>query len=184
MLVGDGWAFVHIPKCGGSTVRAILKGWECVEVLPMFPRNTVDHGFHWVGQNVHPGSFTFVRHPVIWLCSYWSERAKESRKSKNIHMRIQLLDRLWTPDPSLFLTRVAINAPGYVGELFDAYTAYAVNVHRLEDGIDHVLSDILGKPVSAPIKNTGWAPKVTERARRLVISSERAALEKYGYTKC
>jgi len=183
MLVGNGWAFIHIPKCGGAAVRSVLSGWECVDVLPLFPRNTVSHGFHWVAKDVHPGSFTFVRHPVTWLASYWSERGKEFlHDQESVRISIQLLDRLWSPDPDLFLARVAYNLPGYVGELFDAYAAYAVSVHRLEDGIAPVLSKLLGVDhVHVQTKNAGWSPKVSDRASRLIMASEKAAIEKYGY---
>lgn len=184
MLVGDGWAFVHIPKCGGTSVRAVLHGKEISEILPMFPWNTVSHEFHWVARKVHPGSFTFVRHPVSWLCSYWSERFREEGRFRDPRLPGRILDQLWSDDPGNFLLKVATYAPGYVGKLFDAYTAYAVNVYKLEDGIAPVLSRVSGTAVIVPTKNAGRELKIIKRAKLLVISKEQAMLKKYGYLKC
>lgn len=179
VLVGDGWAFVHIPKCGGTTVRSILKGYEIIETLPMFPDNTVEHGFHWVGSYVYPGSFTFVRHPVDWLCSYWSERNNEVKNNGKIQSSNVVLNRLWTPDINLFLTRVSINSPGYVSSVFSAYTAFAESVYRLEDGIDEVLSTITGRRIVTQQKNRGDIPEINNKARRLVEVSEHKAITRY-----
>ncbi len=175
MLVGDGWAFVHIPKCGGSSVRAVLSGTEVAEILPMASSSTVFHKFHWVASGVRAGSFTFVRHPAAWLRSYWSERSKEPRSDS------RALDRLWSDDPSEFLMNVARQEPGYVGRMFDAYAAHAEVVHRLEDGIDAVLSRILGRQITAPRINRGKCPPVSNTALEAVAESEGETLARYGY---
>lgn len=175
MLIGDGWAFVHVPKCGGTTVRRALRGREVADVLPMFPRNTVDHRFHWVMQGVASGAFGFVRHPATWLASYWSERKREGAIRYD-----RFLDRLWSDDVSEFVLRVALNAPGYVGEMFEAYSQYGF-LYRLEDGIAPVLKKYA--PGHGPIshQNRGERSPLSQLAVDAVAKSEAATLKRWGY---
>lgn len=176
MLVGNGWAFIHIPKCGGTSVRGVLKGREIKEVLPMYPEHTVDHRYHWIAKNQPPGRvFCFVRHPLDWLKSYWTMRMKE-QPNKN-----KVLDQYLIGDFEVFVRRVCRFQPGYVGRMFDAYTEYATEIYKLEQGIDKVLSSILERRVTSFVKNKGNTPSHTKRTQIMVARSESYAIEKYGY---
>lgn len=157
MLVGKGWAFIHIPKCGGTTIRAVLQGREVADYLPMIPDQTVDHRFHWLSHCRPRGEvFTVVRKPHRWLLSYWNMRSKEERKPW------RALDRLWSDDPDEFIQRVAREQPGYIGRMFHAYMPWpGIRVHRLEDGLNWLSQYGAGKVEK---KNLGHPPPISDES--------------------
>jgi len=174
MLVGKGWAFIHIPKCGGTTIRAVLQGREVADYLPMVPENTVDHRYHWLSHLRPRGDvFTVVRKPHRWLLSYWAMRSKEER------MDWRVLDRLWSDDPDVFIQRVAVKEPGYIGRMFQAYTPWpGIKVHRLEDGLDW-LRNYTDQPVTR--RNMGHPPPISDESIAAISESESDLLAR-GYS--
>ena len=177
VLRGDNWSFIHIPKCGGSAVRAAMEGEEISEVLPMYPEHTVNHPFHYVSKEQFSGrNFCFVRHPVSWLRSYWAMRLSEGKRSPE-----KALDLLWHNNFDVWARRVCNTHPGYVGSLFNAYTQHANEVYRLEDGIDPVLSSIMGETVITNIVNKSILPKCNGVTNRRICNSEQSIIRQYGY---
>lgn len=175
MLVGNGWAFVHIPKCGGTSVRHVMHGREVFEVLPLAEERTVSHHFHGVAKTRPAGRvFCFVRHPAAWLRSYWDMRVLEGRRDPR-----KVLDRLWSDDFDLWVERVCQERPGYVGRLFDAYIAHTTEVHRLEDGLDPVLSDILGRPIHTRRHNRGRQAPISRATAERIQESERNVINRF-----
>lgn len=131
MLCGNGWTFIHTPKCGGTAVRkalARLPAQERGEILPM-ERPTVAHDFHKVGPpDERPDGivFTTTRPPADWLRSYWAMRKFEGALQKD-----KVLDRLWQPDLNLFAVAVCRVEPGYVTELLLSYATHYENTKVL-----------------------------------------------------
>lgn len=176
MLVGRGWAFIHIPKCGGTTVRGVLEGREVSEWLPMVPRHTVSHRFHWLAHSRPPGEvFTFVRRPHRWLLSYWCMRSKEERKAWRV------LDALWSDDHDEFMQSVATKEPGYIGQMYDAYMPYpGIKVHTLEGRkMAGVLRTYAGREVVIEPKNKGFPPPISDESIAAINESEAALLAKF-----
>lgn len=127
MLVGDGWAFVHIAKCAGTTTRSILSGREVAEVMPEAAKTCSAHPYHMIGRERPPGRvFTFIRHPVGWMRSYYDMRLHEGHRNPE-----KALDALWSDNPDQWALRVCEAMPGHVGRLFDAYIDYCTEVHTL-----------------------------------------------------
>lgn len=175
MLVGDGWAFVHVPKCGGTTVRSVLREHEVSEVLPLQDEATVSHRFHWVARARPPGRvFCFVRHPAAWLRSYWCMRVTEGRRDPR-----KVLDALWSSDLDAWALRVCEERPGYVGRLFEAYTACCTEVYRLELGVGPVLSSVIRRYIRVPQLNRGRPATFAPATLAAIAHSERAAIKRY-----
>lgn len=132
MLVGDGWAFIHIPKCGGTSIRAARQGREVSEIWPI-DDPTFSHRFHMIARERPPGIvFTTVRRPDSWLASFWKMRQKRKNWSPKMP-----LDRLFEPDLDRYCERVVTEAPGYIDSMFRGYLSVyeAIEAFRLEDGL-------------------------------------------------
>lgn len=153
MLVGDGWAYIHIAKCGGTTIRSVLKGHEVSDVLPLFPDHTVSHPYHWIARE-RPEGFVFctVRHPAKWLRSYWGERRAEKVRSTGGY-----LDRLWSDDCNQFIRQVCLNAPGYVGRMYEAYMPWPIEAYKAEHMMDALAKITDAKPA---IRNARSLPEI------------------------
>ena len=153
MLIGDGWAFIHTPKCGGTTLRAHLKGREVSEWLPMQGRHTVDHPFHWLARERPDGwVFTVQRSPESWLRSYWGHRMRHGWRDG------MFLDQFRDDDLNEFMLRVARNATGYITDMFDAYAKAYGGVEVIDiSKLSYVLKLAKGKDAPAAHKNKGKA---------------------------
>lgn len=166
---------MHISKCGGTTIRTYLKGVEVVERLPI-PSRTFDHRYHWISNERPQGFvFTLVRHPAHWLRSYWGHRMR-------MGWRDMYLDRHYASDDmNEFAQRVAKNEPGYIGEIFEAYTdAYQdVRVFRMADGLDMPLR-LLG--IHAEPMKMNWGeglPEIHPETLELIEKSEAHVIHRF-----
>ena len=181
MLIGDGWAFIHVPKCGGTAIRAILEGKESSDVMPMYPRCTASHRFHWVAPKRPAGCvFMTVRHPATWLRSYWMHRMRHGWPP-NRH-----LNRLGSVNFAEFVRRVCHHEPGYVSEMFDSYAdAYEdIKVCRLEDGLTEAINQVTSSRLVVPHENVAPDPPViSPQLLAMIAKSEEAALSRYGYNE-
>lgn len=179
MLIGDGWAYIHIAKCGGTALRAVLNGKESSVTMPMYPRQTVSNAKHWIALERPEGRvFTVVRHPADWLRSYWAHRMARG------WIDGMALDVFGTKSLSAFVMRVCANEPGYVSRMFAAYCdAYpGIEVFRLEDGLENVVRSVTGKQIKIPHKNHAKTrTKLTDEALEMVLRAERSATKRFGY---
>lgn len=110
--------FLHIPKTGGNWVRKVLwhNNLEAVRTDPAAEKHTP---LYWVDRRYRSNRqfiFTFVRHPILWLGSYFSyQSVRDWRAIPEI-----LLPRATTLDEFLYL--VAQRCPGVLTDFFQRYT--------------------------------------------------------------
>ena len=140
MLLGTNFAFVHIPKCGGGSVRHALRHVstrEVGEVNPMGQHATTSHAFHQMPRTLDDiNTFAIVREPVAWLRSYWDMRMQEGDLDQD-----KVLDRIFSPDLYKFCRAVLDFWPDYPSQLMLRYAHYIPGtfVYRLEyDGVARV----------------------------------------------
>jgi hypothetical protein len=136
MLVSDKLTFIHIPKCGGTSVRRVLTGHEVSECWPM-PDPSFTHPFHKIGFERPAGRVvTTIRRPDGFLASFWKMRMKRGGLED-----WKPLDRLLDEDVNIFFRNVIKAEPDYIDRMFRAYlTVYDdIEVFRIEDGLSSLL---------------------------------------------
>lgn len=125
MLVTPDFAFLHVPKCGGTTfrdcvTRSGIDSYETGYVNPCDPP-TFDHAFHllpapdkWA---IYPRTVMFYRPKVEWLRSYWGHRMRMGWRDDEG----MALDQYKSDDFLAFARAVAFHLPFYVSAMFAAY---------------------------------------------------------------
>jgi len=186
MLIGNKWAFAHIPKCGGMAVRSVLTGEEQGALLPLGKKAPIFSPLHRITETRPAGgqrTFAVIRHPAAWIKSFWQdqtpERSVDGRKGKD-----RYLLRFWSDDLNQFAMNLCAHHPGYVGHLYRAYMRpFRVAVFRLEDGLDRAIERGTGIKVAVPLvnaSNTGaeYHPDVL----KIIATAEAQCLRRYRYT--
>jgi len=173
-----GYAFAHIPKCGGTAVRSVLPGVELASFLPMGEKCPVVSIWHWLAKKP-PGvrGFTIVRHPCEWVRSYWCDQSPQRVEG------VRYLRRFWSDDINEFAANLCAGHPGYVSELYRAYTSHAgIRAFRLEDGLGCALKWATGRNINVGMVNESpERGSMTDETRRLIMDSERWAAGRFRY---
>jgi hypothetical protein len=179
MLIGDGWAFAYIPKCGGTALRQVLNGFEAGRDIPMGSRAPIYSSLHAMLLRPPPRrrTFTIVRHPASWIRSFWQDQTPARMGGG------RYLHRYWTPDLNEFASNLCVRHPGYVGQLYDAYTSrFGMEVYHLEDGLEQAIERAIGIKTSIPKVNA--SPEIASynpETLDLILQSESRCLKRYWY---
>jgi hypothetical protein len=177
--------FVHIFKCGGSSVREALKATgysvrkEDESGNPLRPFNRRSHG---KPSELTPEErqdrflFTFVREPVAWYRSYWSHRMAHAWTLPQYPEEREA----WGDGRPFnkWVRAICDLHPGFLTRLYAEYTAGVDFVGRTE----HLLGDLrraliqAGEqflPVSIPLANRSRElPPVSDAEKALILDSE------------
>lgn len=165
-LARDG-AFLHVPKTGGSWVRAVLER-NGLAGSSLGPEHTNRHSEKW--------AFCVFREPLAWWMSLWRFRNDTNFPPLDGAHPLYPLDSMHETDLLLFLARAIDEFPGFCGSLFARYQWEADYVLALENLERHMalLANHVGWPVldmNIPPANTSLPrqlpPKIKEVSKRL-----------------
>ena len=185
MLIGNKWAFAHIPKCGGMAVRSVLTGTEEGAMLPLGKKAPIFSPLHRITETRPVGrqrTFTIIRHPAAWIKSFWQDQTPErvgdlpSEKKRYLH-------RFWSDDLNQFAMNLCAHHPGYVGSLYRAYTRpFRMAVFRLEDGIEQAIERGIGIWYSIPVVNASvQSAQYDPEVYQMILTAEASCLRRYRY---
>lgn len=182
MLLGDGWAFVHIPKCGGTSVRSALNGREYGRILPMgLTKTPIMSPWHRVPPDKLSGEisiFTFIRNPVDWIVSFWCDQRPERGCRGYLH-------KFWDADVNGFAEKLCAAHPeGYISTLYSRYirSLSGTRVYKLEEGIENAIYDATGIKANVPRKNASEEkPTLKSRVVDLILDCEKRVIKGHGY---
>lgn len=178
MLIGKGWSFIHIPKCGGTALRRHLTGKEVGDYLPLGSSCAIRSDWHRLPKKRPNGRvFTVVRHPASWLRSFWQDQSPERVGAR------RYLHHFWSDDLNEFVLNVCRESPGYVGTLFHEHIAYhSTKVFRLEDGLHRVLDWLGISHEGVGIVNASpVGPSLNDESLAMVNETEWSTMRKFGY---
>lgn len=178
MLIGHRWAFIHIPKCGGKTLRFYLNGHEEGGIMPMSSKCAVMSPLHRLPKKRPRGRvFTVIRHPAAWLRSYYLDQSPQRIGVE------RYLHQYWSDDLDEFVANVCNGHPGYVSDLYQASMRFhTIKVFRLEDGLGRVLDWLKIRHGNIQrINASPDTPQLSDDAKALVAKTEQITLRKYGY---
>ena len=104
--------FIHVPKCGGRTVKQMLKKY--VSGARVIGDDIYEsHGTPDTNKQV----FGFIRHPATFVHSLWTHRSKKKAHGSdwNWHPDIRMEQECKSQDYNVFIQNV-INGKNYVWE--------------------------------------------------------------------
>jgi len=120
--------FLHVPKTGGSWVKAVLL--QSTDLV-------VERGGNWHSipeGKAYPGKFrfAFVRHPLTWYQSFWAFNMKLNKWNKG---PCRSLGSCKSPDFNVFVSNVVGKFPkGFLSSyLYPKFTGAANFVGRYEN---------------------------------------------------
>lgn len=166
-LVTDKLIFVHVPKTGGSTVRAVLTAL-CPEARESGHVEGAEHQpeKHWGLPQVaaaHPEllhgrlPFAFVRHPVSWLKSRWAWAMHTGfgpKMATEAAAAAHWLASCWSEDFTRFVDMYLERRPGeytrQVMTMLGYWTPPLVSyIGRSEDLVAHLMNvaQVAGQPL-------------------------------------
>jgi len=159
-LLRSGAVFIHVPKCGGTSVREVLKrqrlwrdrvgfkhstpahvnavlrhhGWQFIKHWPRHP---------WVTPGALRRAFKFcvIRDPIGWYESYWKYMAGEWHPWEVGRWHPQRpIDGCGSDDFNEFVRKVLAKRPGYVSEMFGWYVDGCDFVGRCERLVEDTIT--------------------------------------------
>ena len=185
-LSGDGFAFVHVPKTGGTwAMQAMKRAGVKYEILgegdPHPSQDKIEAPFR----------FGFVRHPATWYASWWAffhEKVHDYDPPNEFERRTMELS---FPD---FVNYVTETQPGFMIGLYNRYVGPPDDeidyIGRYENLVEHLihalrLADIPFDPeaiIQTPHANVaGERPMITPEQREAIYNAEREVYDRFGY---
>jgi len=172
--------YIHIPKCGGWSMRKFLPQYLGAghEAKP----------YHGLPETVERG-FTLVRHPVDWIRSLWTYRNNLQWKFRGGHAA--KASSYW--HACIGLTQWAAGLPwaDFVDQLcaldndivyviYGMYRHPDVKIYQLEH-VGELVAD-LGLDAEFPVTHvTTGKPTITDEQREKLERLCRRSIEDYGY---
>jgi len=170
VLINDQCVIHHIPKCGGMSVRVLLKYNKIEhEIVPGQPAgsmpciNAIVAPFEKHHRPVASGkrSLMFVRDYVDWYRSYYGFRT-EARKPLWGWKDTRQFDLLCRADTfSQFLCNVKAHYPdGFIRHLYAEYARYSTDIYRVES-LFPALREFLCDCIEVRIRDNSYIANAT-----------------------
>lgn len=205
-LLKCGALFLHIPKTGGSWISAVLEDNNLVFAHIGGKHSTLERlgNFEKLFRMTHrygkPNKpffrFCFVRHPLRWYESWFTMMSSREwpiwGTDPDYWNPSAILDGLGDTSFNGFISNVLSKRPGFVTEMYGAYTSHGIDyIGRQENIADDLIKllEFLGlkfnadrvrdfKPVNASGKTRiEWRPDLQEATER----AEYASFQRFGY---
>jgi len=194
--------FYHIPKTGGTWVRAAIRaaGIPANEVCGSVPQNDRPGSayFHATPSDIRPQgrfSFAFVRHPLAYYQSYWAYKMRRGPEDFNAfdahHMHNDFCTFAWS---------VVRDYPGWLSDTYARYAGQDGKGVRFVGKLEQLADDLVAALRLArerfdetmlrsvpPVNEASALPGFRERCRytrelaEAVCESEKEAMTLYGY---
>ena len=175
---GQWGTFVHVPKCGGWGFRQFLtdhlgKGNEVGPYHGLPPE--IDNGF------------ALIRHPVLWLRSFWAYRNNSDWRVNPMavpYWPVIVGLTQWAAGLSWtdFVDELVVNQIDYVQIVYSMYRHPHVQVYKLEN-IGELLHD-LGIDAKPPIVHeTPNKPDLTLQVIEKLEYVCHKSIKEYGYNE-
>ena len=190
--------FLHIPKCGGSWVRQVLRAVG-------LPITITRGGVHECAATEGRFVFTFVRHPLTWYPSFWAYRhavAAAQGGPVDGHLRAtaerldEAIDECLVDDTGRprsfagFVEQCLRRHAGFLSAKYELYTPHAVFVGRQETLVEDLLTALRLAGVACDPAVVRGTPRVNKRAPAFVaeyplgmaarlLEAESAAVSKF-----
>lgn len=190
----DEYCFFHIPKCGGSYVRAVIKrtAKRVYEVGP--GKKGRPYQAHCTPQMVQPpkkpaiyNCFTVVRHPLAWYESWYRYRFMTGWRDNHPVDKVAKSDTF-----EGFVEKMLINYPnGFVTDLMKPYTdtsecfqwLYQENLtNELRELLGHFGYEMVDTP-KANVTNKAIKTELSNELRTQLLQAESRIIEHLNYDK-
>ncbi len=191
-LFNDRFAFVHVPKTGGTWVAVALKATISDLQEPVDPKRR-GH-FTW-DQLPNHFRFGFVRDPVTWYASHWRHRkTHEDWNGSQVDEAIRK-----TRDFAGFVRTVTSEHPGFLSAMYEAFLGPPGAVQfigRYENLVDDLVTAVVlsGEAYDLelvdfealrgiwPVNTAESKVELTPELREMIAASEHEAMGRFGYT--
>jgi hypothetical protein len=187
-LLRSGAVFIHVPKCGGSWVRAVTRRLGVWRDRVGFKHSTPEHVNHVLRHHgwqfvkhwprhpfVTPGAlrraykFCFIRNPVGWYESYWKYMAGAWHPWEVGRWHPQRpIDGCGSDDFNVFVRKVLDKRPGYVTEMYEWYADGSDFVGRCERMTDDLVQALVAAGERVDPAAVAAVGRVNESEKRLV----------------
>jgi hypothetical protein len=191
-LYNDRFAFIHVPKTGGTWATAALRA-----TIPDLQEPAIegDRRGPFLWNEVPDGIFRFgfVRDPATWYRSHWThKKTHEDYATQPDAFDVAIRESSDFPD---FVQSVTARVPGHLSKLYELFLGPpgAIEyVGRYENLVEDLIS-ALEKATDldeadyeeirrlAPVNTGNTTAEITPDLRELIAASERQAVERFGY---
>lgn len=194
-------SFIHIPKCGGSMVQALVHRLHLVQKRYKSPQN--GHLFlHQMTESESTYNFCFVRHPYTWWPSFWQWSKQDrfsvmERECPDFDTWIQDYGPFWMGHYSRYLSRYVGEDPNYQSNIKMHFIGKSENLFSdllfalksagediNEEYFNSLISMIETDEVLTRAQNKQEYNKlISDKSKEIIYNTEKYVFDRFGYSQ-